>query len=213
MAALAETVRPQEVPADNGKGGQPSGAEVLEPPPTSSALATRLPEWGVGEGWLAEYERIARRVAAASVLPEALKADARNVLAVALAGRELGLGFMEATRQIHIIKGQTALSAELKLALAKRDGLVIDKVDESNGCRIEAHRKDTGEKGVGEFTPEDKKQAGLGKSRSGEPTAWDTYPADMYWARAVTRLVRRLAPDAKGASFRSAEELSDEVAG
>ena len=204
----------QEEPAsdtpgtDSGTGvvGQSPLAEslVAETPAPPSALAT-LPAWGVGEGFLAEYERIAVRVSKSIVLPAALGGDARNVLAVALAGRELGIGFFESMRHIHLIKGQTALSAELKLALAKRAGLVIDSVDESNGCRIEGHRTDTGEKGVGEFTPDDRKQAKLGGA------GWENYAKDLYWARAVTRLVRRLTPDAKGASFRTAEELTDDL--
>jgi hypothetical protein len=207
---LEQTAIPGTEPTEAGlvQGDAPEAGLLggATKPQLQEALAT-LPAWGVGDSWLSEYERIAVRVAKSMVLPAALNADARNVLAVALAGRELGLGFFESMRNIHIIKGQTALSAELKLALAKRDGLIIDSIDESNGCRIEAHRQDTGEKGYGEFTPEDKKTAKL----SG--TAWDQYPKDLYWARAVTRLTRRLMPDAKGASFRSAEELSDEVIG
>lgn len=174
----------------------------------ASPLPAKTPAWGVGEGWLAEYERIALRVADSVVLPESLRGNARNVLAVALAGRELGIGFMEATRHIHIIQGQTALSAELKMALAKRAGLVIDSVDESNGCKITAHRTDTGESQSAEFTPDDKKAAGLGTSSQ---SGWGKYSKDMYWARASARLVRRLSPDAKGASFRTLEELTDEV--
>jgi hypothetical protein len=179
-----------------------------------AAQADPLAVWGVGDSWLSEYERMARRVTGSTTLPKGLK-TAKDVLAVALAGRELGLGFMEATRQIHIVSGKTTLSAELKLGLAKREGLIVDEITFARqasglptGCTITAHRKDTGESVTASFTEEDKKRAKL----STDPdSAWSTYPEDMYFARAATRLVRRLAPDAKGASFRSVEEISDEV--
>lgn len=197
--------------------GGPGGDLVVPGVPQgggSTALALKTPEWGVGDSWIAEYERMALRVATSVALPEALRcggdrsASARAVLAIALAGRELGIGFMEATRQIDLINGQTALRAELKMALARRAGLVVDAVEETaTSCTIRAHRSDTGEAGEGTFTEADKKQAKLGTS---DRSAWTTYPRDMYWARASARLLRRLCPDFRGASFRTVEEVSEE---
>ena len=116
---------------------------------------------------------------------------------------------MEATRQIDVINGVTALRAELKMALAIRAGMVVDEVLSSDtGCMITAHRADTGTSLTASFSEEDKKRAGLGKK---EGSAWQTYPADMYYARACSRLVRRLYPDARGANFRTTEEVTDDV--
>lgn len=218
MSQTQQTLLDPESPQEpDGAQGAMVAGEIPDPPlaahetapPPVQALAVKLPEWGVGESWLAEYERMAVRIAKATVLPVGLGGDSRNVLAVALAGRELGIGFMEATRQIDVINGATALRAELKMALAKRAGMVVDSIEETvTSCTITAHRTDTGESVTAAFTEEDKKRAKLGtKDRS----AWDTYPADMYYARASSRLVRRLMPDARGASFRSVEEISDEV--
>ena len=185
-----------------------TAAHETAPPPVQ-ALAVVLPAWGVGESWLAEYERMAVRIARATVLPVGLGGDARNVLAVALAGRELGIGFMEATRQIDVINGVTALRAELKMALAVRAGMVVDQVESSDaGCTITAHRSDTGTSLTVSFTEADKRRAKLGTS---DRSAWGTYPEDMFYARACSRLVRRLMPDARGASFRSVEEMSEEI--
>ena len=171
----------------------------------ASQLPAKTPAWGVGDSWLAEYERIAVRVADSVVLPDSLRGNPRNVLAVALAGRELGIGFMEATRQIDIIKGTTALRTELKMALAKRAGLVVDELEATDtGCRIKAHMTETGEALEVSFTDEDRKRAGL------DGVNWEHYPQDMFYARAASRLVRRLAPHARGASFYSIEELTDE---
>lgn len=219
-AGASAEVQPvsEGMPAAGAPSGPPEAARgdlALSAVPPPSGLAVKTPEWGVGDSWIAEYERMALRVATSVALPESLrgdgdaKASARAVMAIALAGRELGIGFMEATRQIDLINGATALRAELKMALARRAGLVVDEVIETaTSCTIRAHRTDTGESGEGTFTEEDKKQAGLGiKDRS----AWKTYPRDMLYARASARLLRRLMPDARGASFYSVEEVSEDV--
>ena len=36
----------------------------------------------------------------------------------------------------------------------------------------------------------------VARSARGNPMPWELHTAEMLWARAVTRLVRRLAPDA-----------------
>lgn len=198
-----------ETPDDQPTNPPPDNAQTAPLALIPSQAPDKIPAWGVGESWLSEYERIAVRIAASTTLPEALQRSPQNILAVALAGRELGLGFMEATRQIDIINGVTALRAELKMALAVRAGMVVDSVQSTDtGCTITAHRADTGTSLTVTFTEADKKKAKLGTSSR---SAWDTYPEDMFYARASSRLVRRLMPDARGASFRSVEELTDEV--
>jgi hypothetical protein len=155
---------------------------------------------------------MAVRISGAMVLPRGVnqgKDTAKNVLTIMLAGRELGIGPMQALRQLDIINGQISLRARLKLALAKRAGLVIDSIEESErGCKITAHRTDTGEVGVGEFTEEERVKAKLGN----EPdSAWKKYPKSMFWARASSQLVDRLCPDSPGASMHSTEELTEIV--
>lgn len=176
-----------------------SGVTSLEVIPANEPLE----KWGTGGGvqWLAEYERMARLIAGTVTLPDALKSP-RDILAVALTGRELGIGFMESTRLIHIIHGTPALAAELKVKLARRAGHDIRILGESAGTIsvwCVTHESDQSV-----FTIEDAKRAKLVKPNGG----WDTYPADLLWARAVTRLIRRHCPEVVGASMRSVEELS-----
>ena len=66
-------------------------------------------------------------------------------------------------------------------------------------------RGDSGEKLTVSYTLDDAAQAGLvtiteegprARSQRGQPMPWEKYTADLLWARAATRLVRRLAPDA-----------------
>ena len=148
---------------------------------------------------------MARLVAGTITLPNALKSP-KDILAVALTGRELGIPFMESTRMIHIIQGTPALAAELKVKLARREGHDIRIVGESDGtCAVWCV---THESDQGIFTLEMAKKAGLVKAGGG----YDKFLPDMLWARAVTRLIRRHCPEVQGASLRSVEELEDKLA-
>jgi len=49
-----------------------------------------------------------------------------KVLAIALKGRELGIGMMEALGGINVIQGKTSVSPQLMLALARRTGQLED---------------------------------------------------------------------------------------
>jgi hypothetical protein len=35
----------------------------------------------------------------------------------------------------------------------------------------------------------------VARSKRGRPMPWETFTGDLLWARAATRLIRRLAPD------------------
>ena len=71
---------------------------------------------------------------------------------------------------------------------------------------ITGKRGDTGETLKISYSLEDAVQAGLitisdnqkviARSARGNPMPWELHTAEMLWARCVTRLVRRLAPDA-----------------
>jgi len=58
-------------------------------------------------------------------------------------------------------------------------------------CSIKGERSDTGETYTADFTIEDAKKAGIYKEGGG----WTKYPADMLFARALSRLARRLFAD------------------
>ncbi len=186
-------------PAAGPASAQNGGGSTLTVIPSDQALE----RWGSGGGvqWLAEYERMARLVAGTVTLPDALKSP-RDILAVALTGRELGLGFMEATRLIQIIKGRPALAAELKVRKAIEAGHEIRVLEES---AEEVTATCATHNASASFSMADAKKAGLLKPDSG----WEKYASDMMWARAATRLIRRHCPEVTGAGLRSIEELSD----
>jgi hypothetical protein len=196
--APAPLLAPPAIGPEQPSHGSGSSLEVI---PSNEPLE----KWGSGGGsqWLAEYERMARLIAGTVTLPDALKSP-RDILAVALTGRELGLGFMEATRLIQIIKGRPALAAELKVRKAIEAGHEIRVLEES---AEEITATCATHNASASFSMADAKKAGLLKQDSG----WDKYASDMMWARAATRLIRRHCPEVVGAGLRSVEELSDAV--
>lgn len=82
---------------------------------------------------LREVYWMAKALTNAVTLPAALRGKPADVLAVMLAGRELGIGPMAATRMVHIINGQTSVATELKLALAARAGHEVAALREGPG--------------------------------------------------------------------------------
>ena len=146
-------------------------------------------------------------------VPGALRGKPAAVLGAVLMGREFGLGPLEALRSIDVIDGSPTPNAELLLRLYRRAGhtLEMTKADDQ-AVTVAGTRGDTGEKLTVSFTVDDALKAGLidrlddngkpvARSNRGKAMPWEAYTADLLWARAVTRLVRRLAPDALDAGL------------
>jgi hypothetical protein len=148
---------------------------------------------------------IAKTIARTSFVPASLRGKPESVVAAILVGRELGIGPMEALKQVHIIDGRPALAAELMLALMRRGGVKIVETEETpERASITAERGDTGERMTVTWTVADAEAAGITRKDN-----WRKYPADMLWARCVGRLARRLAPDLVAGYSYSAEEVRD----
>ena len=139
-------------------------------------------------------------------MPGALRGRPGAVLAAVLLGRDWGLGPLESLRMIDVIDGSPGPSAELLLRLYRRAGHTLDVHQaDTQGVVVTGKRGDTGETLKISFMLEDAARAGLvtvgdnnevkARSARGKPMPWETYTADLLWARAVSRLVRRLAPD------------------
>lgn len=129
------------------------------------------------------------------------------VVAIIVKGRELGIPAMYALSNIVVIKGKPTCSAELMLALVKRDhGPDAIHLAESTreSCTLQ-YRSGTFE---GRFTwdQEDAKLAGLW----GQSAPWTQYPKAMLRARAISALVRAEFPDSIGGMY-TAEELGAPV--
>lgn len=148
---------------------------------------------------------MAVRLCNTQFVPSLYRGQPDTVLAAIATGREMGIGPMQSLRDIHMIDGRPAFAAQLMLSKMRAGGVVIVESEAtSDHARIVARRTDTGEQGTFEFTKADAEAAGLlGKKN------WKTWPADMYWARAVGRMARRFGSDLLGGLVYTKEELED----
>lgn len=194
-------------------------------------------KWGGGGGipWLGEYERMAMAVARAVILPRGIRdagdprtpegraSIAATVLAVALAGREYGLGFMSATRLIHVIDGKTSPAAELMVQRARELGHVIVPIQRTpRACRVtcktcELPVEEQAEWALTEadrFTDDAVIASQIvqatknGRLPLTEKENWRAFAFEMLWWRAAVQLIRRHCGQATS-GFYAVEEIAD----
>ena len=149
---------------------------------------------------------IARQIAGTEFVPESYRGKPEAVVAAILTGRELGIGPMQALRDIHMVDGRPAFSAQLMLAKMRAAGItLLETASTEERAWIKARRPD-GEVGEFEFTIAEAEKAGL-LAKKGQ--SWQRYRKDMLWARAVSRMARRFGSDMLGGLVYSKEELDD----
>ena len=134
-------------------------------------------------------------------VPKQYQGKPHAILACILTGRGLGLDPMHALRSIHIVEGKPTLSSELMVALARRAGHSISGETTSEKATVTGTRGDNGDTFTVTFTIEDAKAAGLTGRQN-----WKNYAEDMLWARAVSRLCRRLFADVLAGVAYTADE-------
>ena len=151
---------------------------------------------------LNEYLALAGQIARTELVPEALRGRAESVLAVMMAGNELGIGPMQALQSINIIKGKPALSAELMRALVLGAGhqFIVDAGDTTATAKV--CRAGWPEWQSVTFSLEDAKRAGL----LNNPT-WQKYPRAMLSARVTSEACRLYFPDVIAGMSYTPEEI------
>lgn len=124
--------------------------------------------------------------------------DEAGVMMIMLTARELGIPCMQALNgAINIIQGKVELSARLMNALMRRAGISIsEKEMNPNLCTLQGKRQN-GDVMTATYTMEEAVKAGLVKTGGG----WVKNPQDMLFARAISRLARRIAPDIIGGCY------------
>jgi hypothetical protein len=137
--------------------------------------------------------------------------DVRQVQAAGvliMAGLELGLQPMTSIRGLHIIQGKVVMSSGLMATLVKRSSAYDYRISKDSGdtsCTLEWF-DNTESVGKSSFTIEEAKIAGL----LGNPV-WKKYPSDMLFARALSRGVKRFAPDVLGGNTYVEGEIDEQA--
>ncbi len=127
------------------------------------------------------------------------KGEAEAIIMTLLSARELNIGPMMALNGgIFNINGKSEISARLMGVLIRRSGHIIKVIESTTTkCTLQGIRADNQDSTETSFTVEEAKKAGLFKVGGG----WDKYPEDMCYARALSRLARRLFPDVIGNNY------------
>ena len=148
--------------------------------------------------------QVVAKNAAASGLYTAVGSE-QKIFMIFLAARELGIPFIMALNGgLWNIKGRIEISARLMSGMIRRTGHSIIVIhSDAEKCVLEGVRKDNGDTFRASFTKEDATKAGLWGSG-----AWKSYPEDMLYNRAMSRLARRLFADVIGTAYVEGE-ISD----
>jgi hypothetical protein len=136
-------------------------------------------------------------------LPIALQTSGQ-VVAVLLAGRELGLAPMTALRTINIVEGKVGIAASLQLALANRAGIKHRFIEQTaERCVLEL--QSPGEEPMRyEYTIAEAKAALLierGRARDENKRAiagtsvWEKHPKNMLRARCISNAISAHCPE------------------
>ena len=172
---------------------------------------------------LRELAWTARALVNAVTVPDGIRGKPGDILAVMLAGRELGIGPMAATRMVHIINGQTSVATELKLALGLKAGHDIKAAGEGAGwCVVgcESHpeaptigwalnrESEPPQFPLVNWTIAD--QIMQGSKRLVDKDNWRNYQRDMLFWRAASQFMRRHCPGLAGGLY-TLEELNGEA--
>lgn len=96
---------------------------VIQPAP-SRAATMAVAFAGLMPTSIGEAFTLAGYLARSNVIPKSLRQKPESVLAVVMAGMELGLTPMRALQSITIISGNMAMKTDLQLALARRSGFL-----------------------------------------------------------------------------------------
>jgi len=130
-----------------------------------------------------------------------------GVFSIAMYAREIGVPVMMALfGGMANIMGKITIAPQLMNAMIRKAGHKMDIDSNEVRCIIKGTRKDTGECCTASFSVEEARKAGLYKEGGG----WSKYPSDMCFARALSRLARRLFPDVIGMAYVEGEIEEDD---
>ncbi len=158
---------------------------------------------------VAEQMQYADVICKGSLVPQAYRGNAANVLIAMDFGRSMGLSPAESLYRITVINGKPTASAELIAANVRRAGhrLRVKKDEQAKSATVEIIRKDDPDYTFSATWDMGKaQQAGL----SGKDN-WKKYPLAMLTARAITECARDACPEALYGVAYTGEEMDAEA--
>lgn len=154
-----------------------------------SALAPRPS--AMDANWWAMTKEQAGMLVRTGFLPQSIKSP-EQAIAIMMKGAELGVPPMYALSNIVVVQGKPTCSAELMLALVRRDhgtNAIRVKHSDNQSCTVEW--KEWGEVNAYTFDIDDAKRAGL----TNKGGVWTQYPAAMLRARCISAVCRMAFPE------------------
>lgn len=106
---------------------------------------------------------------------------------------------------LYFVKGKVEVSSRMMAALirSKKHSITRDSKSNDTICILHGKRADTNDCWTESFSIDEAKRAGIYKN------AWITFPRDMLYARALSRLARQLFPDIIGNCYVEGEIKDD----
>lgn len=186
-----------------------------------SVALVRSPDTGTISAFASESQfvaaqRIARALAASSIVPEAYRGErgvANCLIALELAGRT-GASVMMVMQNLHVIQGKPSWSAAFLIASVNSCGrfspiryeLVGEESKDGWKCRAYATDLATGDKLEGEWITWEMAKAEGWLSKAG--SKWKTMPGQMIRYRAASFWTRTYAPEIS-LGMHTADEMED----
>lgn len=160
----------------------------------------RLIAWAAG---LSAAHQIGTALCATSFVPKEFKGRPEEAAAAILYGDEIGLSPTQSLQGVYVISGKPALYARTMAAVVMAAGHEVWTVSKTDAEVIVAGRRRGSTHVIEEkWTTARAKRAGYLSNKK-----YDTDPAAMLYARALSDVCRQIAPDALAGLAFSVEEL------
>ena len=147
---------------------------------------------------------LAERVGSSALIPPAYRNKPADACLAIIYGAEMGLPPLTALQRIVVVNGRPTLDAQGIVNRVRAAGHSIQGDVDSTRAIVRGRRADNGDEMTVTFTIEDAQRAGLLKN-----DVYKKHPDDMLWARAVSRLGRRLFSDLIGGVSYTPDEARD----
>jgi len=128
--------------------------------------------------------------------PHYSKIGNEGIMAIVETAKSLGVDPRQALGGgLYYVRGKVEMSSRMMNALirSRKHSVTRDKKSDDTICILHGKRSDNGDTWTESFSMDEAKKAGL--VRNGP---WTTFPRDMLFARALSRLARQLFPDIIG---------------